>query len=599
MRRLRFGRIRPAAATLAALLITLYGGLLRLDAFTGKYGTLDRPAWARFMTHDVAPLARKLRPHGVAWTRVQQPYVGGDPIAYLTWARAMESFYEPRIREPVYVALARVSLWLVGHQDAAVSLASAIGSMLAIFATYLLGAALISPLGGLAAASVMAIDYHLIAWSVDGWRDDTFTATVLFAAWALLRLRSRPSFGNALLAGFAAAAPCLTRITALSFVLPALLWLVIDGARPLWRERARRASTTLLIFAAVVAPYLISCAIATGDPLFAINHHTAYYRAAESLPVHGAMSAGEYIRSKFARRPVATFDTGVTGLFVYPFITKWGGLDTWVHGPGLILSWLALAGLAALAFSSAGRLLLVILFCSLLPVAFTWNLGDGRAWRFTMHAYPFYIVAAVYPLAGVCRAVAAVVRDPARANRSTVVPIARRAAAVLAIAALAGVGYLALPWFVTREAIVKGDSVSVEAGPRDRVFYRSGWSPPHTDGITARVSRGARASVYFPLPAKRAYEIVLRLDPVAPGSQDRVTVLLNRKLAGLLHLTWNPERVGSYPLALPEHMVRAGSNELTLVPESIVTAGAAGPQFAWLDPAEKIGVRLWYVRVVR
>jgi hypothetical protein len=46
-------------------------------------------------------------------------------------------------------------------------------------------------------------------------------------------------------------------------------------------------------------------------------------------------------------------------------------------------------------------------------------------------------------------------------------------------------------------------------------------------------------------------------------------------------------------------MVRAGSNELTLVPESMVAAGAAGPQFAWLDPAEKIGVRLWYVRVVQ
>jgi 4-amino-4-deoxy-L-arabinose transferase-like glycosyltransferase len=599
MRRLRFSEIRPAAAVSAALLITLYGGLLRLDAFTGKYGTLDRPGWARLMTHDVAPIAWELRPSHVTWTRVQRPYVGGDPIAYLTYARAMESFYQPRLREPGFVTLTRVSLWLLGHQDAAVSLASAIGSMLAIFATYLLGAALISPLGGLAAAFVMAIDYQLIIWSVDGWRDDTFTASVLFAAWGFLRLRSRPTFGNALIAGFAASAPCLTRITALSFVLPALLWLVIDGARPLWRERARHAATTLLILAVVVAPYLITCAIATGDPFVAINHHTTYYREAERLPGSDPMNAGEYIRSKFARRPVATFDTGVTGLFVHPFRTKWGGLDIWMPGQGPVLSWLALAGLAALPFSAAGRLLLVILFCSLLPVAFTWNLGDGGSWRFTMHAYPFYLVAAVYALAGVCRAVVAVVRDPARASRSTVVPIARRAAAVLAIAALAGVGYLALPWFVTREAIVNGDSVSVGTGARDLVFYRSGWSPPHNDGITVRVSRGERSSVHFPLPAKRAYEIVLRLDPVAPSSQDRVTVLFNRKLAGLIHLKWSPERVGSYRLALPEHMVRAGSNELTLVPESIVTAGAAGPRFAWLDPAEKIGVRLWYVRVVR
>ena len=47
------------AALAAALLITLYGALLRLDAFTGKYGPLDHPGWARVMTHDIAPLTRR------------------------------------------------------------------------------------------------------------------------------------------------------------------------------------------------------------------------------------------------------------------------------------------------------------------------------------------------------------------------------------------------------------------------------------------------------------------------------------------------------------------------------------------------------------
>ncbi len=592
--------MRPSAAISAALLITLYGGLLRLDAFTGKYGTLDRPGWARFMTHQVAPLARDIRPSRVAWTREQQPYVGGDPINYIAFAREMTHFYQPHVREPVFLALTRAGLWALDQQDVAVSLASAIGSTAAIFATYLLGAALISPLGGLAAALIMAIDYQAIAWSVDGWRDDTFTATVLLSAWGLLRLRSQPSFANALLAGFAGGAACLTRITAFSFILPALVWLVIDGPRPLWRERARHAATALLILAVVVAPYLISCAIGTGDPLIAINYHTLYYRAHAGLPFEEPMSAREYILSRFAGHPLATFDIGVTGLFIHPFNGQWTGLDVWLKILRPTLWWLALAGLTALPFSAAGRLLLVILLGSLFPFAFTWNLGgSGGEWRFTMHAYPIYTIAACYALAGVCRAVAAVVRDPSRARRSTVVSIATRAAAVLAIAALAAAGYVALPWLVVREAIVKGDSVSIETGARDRVFYRSGWSPPHDDGVTVRVSLGERASVHFPLPAKRAYEIVLRVDPVAPDSQDRVTVLFNRQLAGVLRLKWNPERVGSYPLTVPEHMVRAGSNELTLVPETIVAAGAAGPRFAWLDPVQKIGVRLWYVRVVK
>ena len=180
------------------------------------------------------------------------------------------------------------------------------------------------------------------------------------------------------------------------------------------------------------------------------------------------------------------------------------------------------------------------------------------------------------------------------------VPIAGRAAAVLVIAALAAAGYAALPWFVAREAMLKGESVSFETGGRDRVFYRTGWSPPHKDGITVRVSRGERSSVHFPLPAKRAYELMLRLDPVAPGLQDRVAVLFNRQMAGV-----HPSAVesGARRLVLVWNCRNGwcgeGSNELTLVPESVVTAGAAGQRFAWLDPAEKIGVRLWYVRVVR
>ena len=223
------------------------------------------------------------------------------------------------------------------------------------------------------------------------------------------------------------------------------------------------------------------------------------------------------------------------------------GLDVWLKALRPTLWWLALAGVAALPFSAAGRLLLVILLGSLVPYAFTWNLGgSGGEWRFTMHAYPFYTsrqstrwpacVARWRPSEGPVTGKAI----DRRADRR------KRAAAVLAIAALAAAGYVALPWFVAREAIVKGDSVSFETGGRDRVFYRTGWSPPHNDGITVRVSRGERPSVHFPLPAKRAYELVLRLDPVAPDCQDRVAVLFNRQLAGVIRLQWNPERVGSY-----------------------------------------------------
>ena len=385
---------RPAwAALAAALLITLYGALLRLDAFTGKYGTLDHPAWARVMTHDIAPLTRHLRPATVNWRREPRPYIGGDPITYLQYAREMTSFYQPHVREPVFLATTRLGLWALDNQDAGISLASAAGSLVAIFAAYLLGAALVSRLGGLIAAALMAVEYNTITWAVDGWRDDTFTAAFLLSAWALVRFRDRATFGNALLVGITAGAACLTRITALSFIVPALVWLAASGKTGA-RERLIHLGTAALLMTAVVAPFLVSCYIATGDPLFAINYHTAYYRHAEGIPIDQPMSAADYLRLKFARHPFGSLDVGINGLFVLPFTAKWLPFDVWVRGLATLLSGAALVGLALWVFSARGRLMLVIALGSLVPYAFTWNLGGGAEWRFTMHAYPFYLVAA-------------------------------------------------------------------------------------------------------------------------------------------------------------------------------------------------------------
>lgn len=577
------------AALAAALLITLYGGLLRLDAFTGKYGPVDRPAWARVLTHHVAPLARHLRPSTVTWGRVAQPYVGGDPITYLTYAREMTSFYQPHVREPMFLATTRLGLWAVGGQDAGVSLASTAGSLLAILATYLLGAALISPIGGLVAAALMAIEYNSITWAVDGWRDDTFTAAFVLAAWALVRFWERATFGNALLVGLTAGAACLTRITALSFILPALLWIAAAGGGER-RGRLVYAATALVIVTALVAPFLISCAIATGDPFYSINYHTAYYRFGEGLPVDHPMSATEYVRLKFSRHPIGAFDVAVNGLFVQPFITKWAPFDIWVQGLGIVLSGAALAGLAMWPFSARGRLMLVMLLGSLLPYAFTWNIGGGDEWRFTMHVLAIFVVAAVYAAAGVFKA--ARTRPVAR-------PLVLRAAAVAAIATIAASSYMTLPWFTTREALANGEAVTIEAGDRGRVFYRRGWSRTHAEGLAnVRVSRTARTSVHIPLPAKRPYAVVLRLDPVAPDRQDRVDVLFNSQLVGRIRLSWDPQRVGAYRISLPAEWVKVGDNVITLVPETTVTAGSAGPGFTWLDPADTIGVRLWYVRVL-
>jgi hypothetical protein len=260
--------------------------------------------------------------------------------------------------------------------------------------------------------------------------------------------------------------------------------------------------------------------------------------------------------------------------------------------------WLSALGQVLLLFTPVGRLLLVVLAGVLLPYAFTWNIAGGGEWRFTMPAYPVYVVAAVW--AG--WRIAAAIRTGCRHRRAlaAAVPWARVPAAAIVVAVLANLAalYAWLPWFVVRESVLRGEDVSIEAGGRDFAFFADGWSAPHPENITVRVSRAPRAVVRIPLPDRRDYDVVLRLDPVAPERQERVTILLNRHLLTHLRLGWNPERVGSYRLRLPAHDVVPGANELTMVPEARVAAASAGPRFAWLPPDELIGIRLWHVRVL-
>jgi hypothetical protein len=456
---------------------------------------------------------------------------------------------------------------------------------------------MLSRVAGLAVSFLLAAEYELISWSVDGWRDDVFMAMVVLSAWAFLRCRQTPTLQDAALLGVTTAGACLTRITAVTFVVPALVWLVIDGDSASRRQRIRCASAAALVCAALVAPYLISCAIATGDPLYAIDYHTRYYRYGEGLPSERPMSAAAYIGSKIAGRPLAALDTGVTGLFVQPFVIKWTGFEAWIRGIGTALWWLAVGGLLAWPFSAKGRMLLVILFGSMLPYALTWNVAGGGEWRFTMHAYPFYMLAALSALAWACRGVTALWRRPWRESRIAWKPVAP-AAAGAGVYILVYALYLALPWFVVREAIATNHDISIETGARDITFFGTGWSRPYQDGLTFRVSQAERAVVRIPLPSRQLYHLVLRLDPVAPERQHRVTVLLNRQLLAILPLTWNPERVGTYPLQLPTDKVRVGINELTIVPDMMVAAESAGLPFASRDPAVLLGVKLWYVRVL-
>ena len=594
-------RRRLVFGTLVAL-VTLYAAALRADALAGKYGPLHGPAWVGAVNR-LAAAGAHLRPRSVTWRPLKTPYVGGDPINYIKYAREMESFYQPNAREPVFLTTTRGFLWLLDDQDVAVSYASAAASVVLVPATFLLGAAAFGPWIGLAAAAGWAIEFDAIAWAVDGWRDDTFALFFILTAWTFVSMRQRGTRGSGLLAGVFGALACLTRLTSLSFVLAGLVWTVVQpGARVGRLAASRAAAIAALVTVLGVGPYMASCWQATGDPFHAINYYTRYYGAAQGLTPGSQEGAASFVLRQLAR-PIAAFDTASGGLLSWPFTSKWTGFSPWTPLLGKALWWCAAAGLFALAWSADGRLLLILLLSSLVPYMFTWAIGGGNAWRFTEHVYPIYLIGAFVLIDALARGLLVAARRPLTWWQSVPRPQWLAVGAAVGVAVLALAVNMTLPLFVSREALASDEAVTLDAGRRSRVYFTGIWSAPRANaGGTVIVRAAEEPSVGLRLLLPRAMDcwLTLRLDPaetVDPARQPSVSVFVNRRYVARLALTRDPARIGTYRFHLSENVTRAGINQIELHASHVVAASEAGPQFAWLDKSTPVAFRLWYLRL--
>jgi Dolichyl-phosphate-mannose-protein mannosyltransferase len=588
---------RSVAPILLACAV-LHGAVLRLDALFESFGPYEQPAWLAAAQPTVQQTASIFSPRDWQWPHYNDHTYGGDPVNYLKFAREMRHFYQAHVREPMFVAATRLSLVLTNDADVGISLTSITFGLLTMIATYAVGRQIASPAAGLAAATALGIDYTAIGWSIEGWRDEMFAFFVVLSAWACIRMSRRPSYGSAVLAGIVGAAACLTRITAISFLLPAWLWFAAGAPMPFDR-RMRMLGVSVAVTLALVAPYLINCAVETGDPLYAINYHTQFYLDREGAADVAPRNAVLYTLEKF-RHPIAAVDTAIRGLTVHPFTTKWTGLDMWRPSLGEAMSWLALLGLFAWCWQPCGRLLLLILAGSLVPYMLTWNIRGGGDWRFTFHAFPFYLLAACWMVDRVVGGLRRALRlGTGQWLRALDYKQALYASGALALLIAAGWSWaLFVPYLLARESLLSGTTTTVMAGEREAWLFADGWSDPVTTGnVVARFATARVAEVRIPLPESRAYDVVLRMDPLpytdAPAQS--VAVSLNDSLIDVFELAFNRERVGEYRARLPAGSIRRGMNELTLRSAVMAPVGLAGTAYEELQPDQIVGVRLWCI----
>jgi hypothetical protein len=592
-------------------LAMVFGGVLRLEALTSAYDYVSSPSWlAALQTHAMV-LGRALHPSQIRWDpeplyahRDGPPtHYRSDPYTYLAFGRSMRTFYAAHYREPVFPAVTRFFLHLLHDQDIAVSFASAAFSMLLIPATFWVGRLAFSSSVGLGAAWAVAIEYDVISWDIAGWRDGAFAVAVLICVAAMIRFRRASSRANAVVLGVAAAAACLIRLTSVTFLVPACAYVLLTSRR---RDQVAKMGLAALVAAAIVSPYLVNCWRVFGDPFYSINYHTRNYVAMEgarpadaSAPIGfeppGLMSpsaatatAVSYVRTKLVARPYRMFDTVFRGLTVYPFDNKWTGLDRWWPGLGRALRWAALVGLVAFAASWCGRLLLLVLATSLLPFAVTWTLADD--WRFTEHAYPFFLIAAAVAIrTAVVQLRISHLEKPERFWSRSLVKLWQWGVGAACVAVTVWFVTSMLPALTIGETLRFGEEATIMAGPRDRAFFASGWSAPIvSSNVTSRRPIAATAVLRLPLPRVEEYALTLRLDPfprpLSALATDLGTIrlLLNDRPLSDISLRWNPQRVGSYDLRLPTDRVVRGMNRLAFVSTS---------------PAAVPAVTVWYARI--
>ena len=594
-------RWRTLVAPTLLICILLYAALLRFDALFKSYGPYDQPRWLASMQPAIGAAAAAITPDW-PWSRDTTPYVGGDPINYLKFARQMRNFYAAHVREPMFPAVTKIGLRLAADADVGISVTSITFGLLTLVATYALGTAVASPMVGLAAAAMLGIDRTAVYWAIGGWRDELFAFFAVSCAWAFLRFARHPTRGNAVLAGALSGGACLTRITTIALIAPAVVWLLVMWNSPREsdltqiarspglprrsdsEQTARRRGLAIVVgvMAVVVAPFLINCAIATGDPFYAINNHTNFYLKREGVTDVRPMSAVRYSVDKFESRPIAATDNAVRGIFVYPFANKWVGLNHWYPGLGTVLAGLAITGLVAWLWWPEGRLLLVMFFGSLVPFSMTWTVLGGAEWRLTLFAYAFYLIAAFWVVDSVIRFVRAALttRDRQLWAQITGYQILRTAAIVLALLLVAGIWSFAVPYALVREQFNYAGVATIAAGPRDRWFFADGWSGLVVEGnVTMRLAARPGATLRILLPEARSYTLTVRTDPVdrVAAAQQIVHVSLNGAHLDDLVLGWNPERIGAYQVTIPAGMFAPGAQRLELRSDN--------------------AFKLWYVRI--
>jgi tetratricopeptide (TPR) repeat protein len=286
-------------------------------------------------------------------------------------------------------------------------------------------------------------------------------------------------------------------------------------------------------------------------------------------------------------RPWKFIDTAIVGLTRYPFLNKWKGFNYLSPQLSWLLTGVAALGTILFLFSAVGRLVLLLLITSLVPYAFTYEIPGGFEWRFTMHAYPFYMIGAALFLTA---AIGFILNRRAWQLISDR-PLSKRTYALVSASTILIVvgGWLVLNelnFLRKKEAMRADEAILITSGARDYRFLGPGWfSTVRLEGQDVRISRGMQPVLKAPMKGNKEYNLILRLQPAFEKREvpAQVDVTVNEKLAGSFQIQQPVD--SAYVVRLPAELTKDGVNRINLK-LSDTESGSVALQYWKIQPIE-------------
>jgi 4-amino-4-deoxy-L-arabinose transferase-like glycosyltransferase len=335
----------------------------------------------------------------------------------LTWI-GPHGFYSASFgeREPLYPAVVRLALRLLGDSDLSLRLLTLALSIGVVYLTFRLGQALFGFGGGLGAGMLLALSVPAVIESGRGLRVELETLLLTGSAWLLLGTRGSLTLGRAGLAGLLAGALLLTRFP----YAPALILLFATCA---WRHRELgwRAWRAILVAAVIttvlVLPHRVALALRHADAAYDAHRTLRWIANQEFQGQPGFPSPAALVQDPYAGpritlgqyylslhsvweviwRSIRGLGRAILHLSLVGYVeevrTVLGLRLGWVD---LVLAALGVVGLGVLTGRGDAGWMPLVLFLGLAHVAFVYDLDlpDYR-YRMILQVMPLFALAAV------------------------------------------------------------------------------------------------------------------------------------------------------------------------------------------------------------